>query len=124
MSNKKTKTKFDPNSPEHLAMLAKGREQYQKGIADGTIKRLNPIEKSHANPKSLRMAVNAMCFDCCGRENWHNRTKYCHIVTCPLWSIRKGHKDASEEECLAWSESATGSPKDIKKSDKITNQED
>jgi hypothetical protein len=90
-----------------LEALAKGREKYKAGLADGSIKRLTPLEKAQANPKSLRLAVNAMCCDCNGYENWHNRTKYCQIFTCPLWNVRKGSKLVTKEECLAWTESTT-----------------
>ena len=49
-------------------------------------KRLNPIEKAKANPKSKRAAINAYCFDCSDEKYKDVRT--CHIKYCPLWLLR------------------------------------
>ncbi len=38
---------------------------------------------------SLRDAADAMCRDCNGWEDAANRTRECHIESCPLWSHRR-----------------------------------
>lgn len=51
-----------PLEKAHAAMKAK-REA-------GELERLDPIEKSHRNPKSLRLAINGKCWDgTCGPIN-------------------------------------------------------
>ena len=61
---------------------------------------LTPIEKAIKNPTSLRAAINAMRWDCQGRNadpNVRNRIKECEIPDCPLWNVRpyqtKGEKE-------------------------------
>jgi hypothetical protein len=49
-------------------------------------KRLNPIEKAKANPKSLRAAINAKCFDCVVEK--YNAVTNCLSNDCPLWPLR------------------------------------
>ena len=51
----------------------------------------NPIEKALQNPKSLRAAINAECFDCQGQDSdpapkW--RIGNCEISDCPLYTLR------------------------------------
>lgn len=43
-------------------------EQYRKDLKDGKVTKTvkTPVEKLAENPKSLRLAVNAMCFQCMG----------------------------------------------------------
>ena len=45
-------------------------QEYREKVASGEIEvvRLNPVERSNANPTSLRLAINAMCFSCLGCE--------------------------------------------------------
>lgn len=58
----------------------------------GELTRLNPIEKSTAaGGKSLRLAVNAKCFDCVGQDcdpGWRARIGGCPATRCPLHSLR------------------------------------
>jgi len=52
---------------------------------------LTPIEKLNLNPTSLRAAINAMCYDCQGRNadpNVIGRIKFCEITECPLFNVR------------------------------------
>jgi hypothetical protein len=49
-------------------------------------KRFNPIEKAKANPKSLRAAINAHCFECGGDQ--YKEVKHCLVEECPLWPHR------------------------------------
>lgn len=85
---------------DNLDALKRGRIEYQKKIASGEIERQDPNQKSKANPKSLRKAIDANCYSCNGEENWHNRTKFCHIFDCSFWYVRKGGKGVTEKMCL------------------------
>jgi hypothetical protein len=49
-------------------------------------KRLNPIEKARANPKSLRAAINGKCFDCVVEQ--YKEVTHCLVEDCPLWPLR------------------------------------
>jgi hypothetical protein len=52
---------------------------------------LSPLEKAAKNPSSLRMAVNAKCYDCQGRDcdpGIRQRIGTCSVTRCPLWSVR------------------------------------
>jgi len=84
--------------------LAEGREKYQQRLKSGEITRLNPYEKAKNSKSSLRLAINAECWDCVGRENWHNRVRFCTIFDCALWHVRKGGKGISREQCLTYTE--------------------
>lgn len=67
----------------------------------GTVgERLNPIEKARNKPNSLRLAVNAMCFDCQGRDHdpkvkW--RIGNCECKECPLYPVRPYQKQLEAE---------------------------
>jgi len=79
----------------------KRQEMRDAGIE---IKKRNPYEILEDNPKSMRAAINAKCYDCNGEESWLARTKYCNITDCSLWSFRKGGKGISAEECIDYDE--------------------
>ena len=54
---------------------------------------ITPIERSKQNPKSLRLAINAKCYDCIydpysGIGNWRMQVSSCTSVNCPLYPIR------------------------------------
>ena len=51
-----------------------------------SIERLDPVSKAKANPNSLRMAINAKCYDCCCGER--KEVRECTITDCPLWNLR------------------------------------
>lgn len=64
-------------------------QQYQADVKAGIIKpskTLTPLEKAANNPKSLRLAINAKCFDC----TCYSRIEVtnCEITDCPLWALR------------------------------------
>lgn len=53
--------------------------------------RLDPIERLATNPTSLRLAINAKCYDCQGQDadpNWQRRVGECGCTTCPLHAVR------------------------------------
>lgn len=52
---------------------------------------LSPLLKSQKSPKSLRLAVNAMCWQCQGEDadpcvKW--RIGNCEVKGCALWPFR------------------------------------
>ena len=69
--------------------LTEGLKEYRQKLEMGLVetpKQLDPIEKAKQNPKSLRSAINAKCFDCCC---FHKpEVKYCTAVNCPLYILR------------------------------------
>jgi hypothetical protein len=62
---------------------------YTEKVRSGQVekpKTLDPIQKAKQNPKSLRAAINAMCFDCtCGNRAEVGR---CTVKNCPLYQVR------------------------------------
>jgi len=64
-------------------------QEYQRKVEAGEIIRtvaLNPAEKALANPKSLRAAINAKCWDCtCGQRQ---EIKLCEMSDCSLHAHR------------------------------------
>jgi len=66
--------------------LKQAAEEYRQKLSLGLVEKLDPIEKAKQNPRSLRFAVNAKCYDCC----CHIRAevKFCTAVDCPLHNLR------------------------------------
>lgn len=75
------------------ARMAAMREQ-------GLIKRgevLDPLEKARANPRSLKLAIRAMCWQCEGGfadPGVRQRVGLCPNAQCPLWNHRPWQKKA------------------------------
>jgi len=69
--------------------LRQGAEEYRQRLSLGLVetpKQLDPMERAKQNPKSLRAAINAKCFDrCCFQKQ---EVKYCTAVNCPLHHLR------------------------------------
>ena len=71
-----------------VKQLQKARAKRAENIRLG-IKPLNPIERAKQNPKSMRLAINAQCYDCMGRESgWKNEVRNCPSKNCPLLGFR------------------------------------
>jgi len=69
--------------------LRQGLQEYREKLKMGLVetpKSLDPIEKAKLNPKSLRFAINAMCFDCCCYQK--PEVRFCTAVNCPLHNLR------------------------------------
>ncbi len=47
---------------------------------------MDPLEKALANPKSLRAAINAKCFDCANHQR--REVTRCTVTRCPLFPVR------------------------------------
>lgn len=64
-------------------------KEYRRQVEAGEIEpaqAMNPMEKSEANPKSLRAAINAKCWDCCCQSR--SDVRDCEATDCPLWKLR------------------------------------
>jgi len=64
-------------------------KEYQRKIDAGEIERaaiMTPSEKATANPKSLRAAINAKCWDCCCQSR--TEVGMCTATDCSLWNLR------------------------------------
>ena len=74
-----------PLQKAHAALAA-------QRLAGESAPRLNPIEKAKANPKSLRAAVTAKCFECMGGGEDTGTRKLIRACTshasCPLYPVR------------------------------------
>lgn len=79
-------------------------ERMKKAIAEraaaGIVtERLDPIERARRNPTSIRMAVNAKCWDCQGGDDdphprW--RIGNCTTPACPLYPHRPYQKHTGD----------------------------
>lgn len=78
-------------------------KDYRAKLAAGEVQRgerKNPIEKLATNPKSLRLAVNAKCFDCEGGDSdpgVRGRIGTCKVTGCGLWAVRPYQKGEGDE---------------------------
>ena len=65
-------------------------KEYRDKVASGEIEvvRLNPIQKAKENPTSLRLAINANCFQCLGNGS-PQEIRDCSSKLCPLHPVRK-----------------------------------
>lgn len=67
----------------------KALQEYNRKVRDGEIERkipLTPDQKALANPQSMRLAINAKCWDCvCGQKN---EIKLCEMTDCSLHKFR------------------------------------
>lgn len=60
----------------------------------------NPVEKSLEDPKSLRKAITAMCFDCVGAghdPDFRGSIRECGCADCPLHAVRPYQKKVIHE---------------------------
>lgn len=57
---------------------------------------LSPAEKAKANPKSLRMAITAKCYECANDQK--AEVTHCHITDCALWNVRPWQRKGSNSE--------------------------
>jgi hypothetical protein len=85
-----------------LTPLEKARAVTAARRAAGeVIKRRNPIEKLGDNPKSLRLAINAKCYDCQGQDS-DPKVRYrigtCSVTGCPLHAVRPHQRRTEEDE--------------------------
>lgn len=80
---------------EHKAKLQAARllKKEQQDISGETRTRSNPVERSLADPTSLRKAVDAKCYLCIydehGTGSWKDQVRQCSVGdACPLFKCR------------------------------------
>ncbi len=73
------------------ALAAATRRRAEMRAAGISVARLDPIEKAHRNPGSMRAAVNGKCWECSGKDidsGTRQRIRDCPITDCCLFSVR------------------------------------
>lgn len=63
--------------------------------------KLSPIDKARLNPNSLRMALNANCYQCMGEDadpGWQKRVGECYLDNCVLWPHRPYQHHLNEDK--------------------------
>ena len=69
--------------------MKEGFKEYRRKLENGEIEKpqkMDPIEKAAANPKSLRAAINAKCYDCSCYQR--KEVTFCTVKKCPLYRLR------------------------------------
>lgn len=70
-----------------MKAIQKAQEALRKKREAGEkIERLDPVQKSMRNDRSLRLAINGKCFDCCAGQK--REVSLCNIKKCTLWRFR------------------------------------
>lgn len=56
------------------------------------VKTINPIQRARLQPNSLRLAINAQCYDCIYDKSdvgsWRQQVAACPSANCPLYCQR------------------------------------
>jgi hypothetical protein len=56
------------------------------------VKTITPTQRSRLHPKSLRLAINAQCYDCIYDKadvgSWRQQVEACPSANCPLYCQR------------------------------------
>lgn len=89
--SKRGKMMIDRNDSLDKARI--GLKEWRDRVARGEVSYVrNPVQKSKENPKSLKFAINAKCYDCTydekGAGNWKQQVENCGCPDCPLYSFR------------------------------------
>lgn len=76
-----------------MGMSEKTREglrRHREAVKNGEIEKVSktPVQKLEGNPKSLRLAVNAMCYQCMGNSNTPSEIRDCTAKKCALYNVR------------------------------------
>jgi len=69
--------------------LKQGLKEYHEKLRLGLIEKskpLDPIERAKKNPKSLRLAINVYCYDCCCEQK--KEVRLCPAGDCSLHHLR------------------------------------
>lgn len=71
-------------------------------VAGDQSERLDPLQKAIQNPKSLRLAINAKCWDCVGAGKDPNPRKMIRECACgsycPLFPVRPYQEKESQSQ--------------------------
>lgn len=84
-----------PLEKAHAVMAA-------RRAAGEKIVQLNPVERAQRKPTSLKLAIAARCYQCCGEDSdpgVRQRIRECACEkTCALWPHRPYQRNDSETE--------------------------
>ncbi|WP_299316261.1 hypothetical protein [uncultured Halomonas sp.] len=75
----------------NMNALQKARETQKAKREAGELTVLDPVQKAHRNPKSLRLAINGKCWDCVGGAadpGPRQRIRDCPCTDCTLYAVR------------------------------------
>ena len=87
------------NDIDKANALQEKAAEYRRKVASGEIQILSPRQKSRNKPKSLRLAINAKCFDCtCDQKR---EVTMCVMTDCSLWSLRPWQRDEINRQILS-----------------------
>lgn len=87
------------NAANHLREYQEKVKQMKEAGTYIAPPKLNPIERAKLDPKSMRKAITAMCFDCIGGDHdpdFRGRIKDCPCTDCPLYYHRPYSKKAAD----------------------------
>ena len=76
----------------------KALQVYLSKLSAGEIQPLKPDEKARQNPRSMRLAINAKCWDCTCQQK--REVTRCVMVDCSLWKLRPWQNDEINEKIL------------------------
>lgn len=75
-----------------MTPLEKARETMDKLREQGiAVRRKSPLERLAEEPKSLRRAITAFCYQCMGGDadqGVRGSIRACSSTSCPLWDVR------------------------------------
>lgn len=84
--------KYGTDTKEWMdAIRRQGEEMRAARKAAGLRATRTPIEAAQDNPKSLRKAITAKCYECMGggqERGWKQLIRDCTSPKCPLWPVR------------------------------------
>ena len=83
-----------------LSGLDKARLKKNELKTLGLLKRANPTQKAAADPRSLRKAITAFCYECAGGDGEpgaRSNVRNCTAPHCPLYRVRPWQKGDTEE---------------------------
>jgi hypothetical protein len=79
--------------------LDKARARKDELKARGELVRLSPLERSQADPLSLRKAITAFCHCCMGGDGEpgaRGHVRNCTSRKCPLYAVRPWQREDDE----------------------------
>lgn len=78
--------------------LARANDQKNRLKSLGLLKPTSPLNKALADPKSLRKAVTAFCYECVGGDGEPGariHVRNCTTRNCPLFRVRPWQKSGA-----------------------------
>jgi len=85
----------------NLTALDKALAKKKELKSLGKLVRLSPYQKAQNNPKSLRKAVTAFCYECMGgdgEQGARGHVRNCTAYKCPLYKVRPWQESEQDAE--------------------------